>query len=123
MLHRLTQLQQKLQLDYKTNITQIHQNNQAVWKANNHGFKEGTFIPTGRSGRDVERCGEVWRSVETWSGAEGSGETQRGRDVEWAVPHSRVVGKSWEGYLRSKGSQSQARPPSPGFQCHEDKSS
>ena len=77
--------QQKLQLDYKTNITQIHQKS-AVWKSDNQGFKEVTFIQTGRRDRDM------------WRGAERHG------DVEWVVPHPRVVDKNWEGYLRGKGS-------------------
>ena len=34
----------------------------------------------------------------------------------------RVVDKNWEGYHRSEGSQPHTGPPSPGFQCQEDKS-
>ena len=30
--------------------------------------------------------------------------------------------KIWKGYLRSEESQPHTRPPSPGFQCQEDKS-
>ena len=74
--------------------------NQAVWKSDNQGFKEATFIQTGRRGRDacrgVERCGEVWRP-------------------RTAVPYPRVVDKYQEGYLGSEGFQPQTRPPSPGF--------
>ena len=41
---------------------------------------------------------------------------ERCRDTEQAVPHSCVVGKNWEGYLRSEGYQTQTGPPSPAFQ-------
>ena len=37
------------------------------------------------------------------------------------VSHAYVVDKKWERYLKSKGSQTQPRPPSPGPQHHEDK--
>ena len=75
--------------------------NRAIWKSNNQGFKEATFIQTGRRGGDVEMGREV---------------------VERAVPHSCVVDKNQEGYLRSERSQPQARPHSPGFQHQKDKS-
>ena len=39
--------------------------------------------------------------------------------VEWAVPNSCMVDKNQERYLRSKGSQPQTRPHSPGFQHRE----
>ena len=45
MLHLLVQPQ----LDLKTNNNQNCQKNQAVWKSNNQGFKEDTFIQTGAS--------------------------------------------------------------------------
>ena len=38
------------------------------------------------------------------------------------VPHRHVVDENWEGYLGSEESQPHTRPPSPGFQCQEDKS-
>ena len=68
--------------------------NWAVWKFNNQGIKEGTFIQTSRTGWDTEQ----------------------------AVPYPYVVDKNQEGYLRSKESKPHTRPPSPGFQCQEDKS-
>ena len=43
----------KLQLKYKTTITQNHQN-LVEWKPNNYGIKETTSIQTGRRGADVE---------------------------------------------------------------------
>ena len=56
MLSLLAQLQKKLQLDYKTNITQKEPSeNLAVWKSNNQGFKEATYIQMGRRGRDMQR--------------------------------------------------------------------
>ena len=74
MLSLLAQLQKKLQLDYKTNITQKEPSeNLAVWKSNNQGFKEATYIQPGRRDRDTERGGEV---------------------AEWVVPHSQVVDKN-----------------------------
>ena len=55
---------------------------------------------------------EAQRGVETeW----------HGEALEWVVPHSHVVGKHWEGYLRSQQSQPQTRIPSLGFQHQEDK--
>ena len=47
--------------------------------------------------------------------------TERG-DVGWEVPNPDAVDKNQEGYLGSKGSQPHTRPPTPGFQCQEDKS-
>ena len=43
--------------------------NRAVWKSNNQGFKEATFIQKSRRGRDMERQEEVqsWGSgMERW---------------------------------------------------------
>ena len=54
--------------------------NQAVWKSNNQRFEETTFIQMSRRGRDVERHREA---------------------MELTVPHSCVVDKNQEGYLRS----------------------
>ena len=48
-------------------------------------------------------------------------EAQRHGDVKQVVPHPHVLGKIQEGDLRSEGSQPHIRPPSPGFQCQEDK--
>ena len=50
--------------------------NQAVWKSDNHGTEEVTFIQMDK----------------------------RGGDAKWVVPHPCVVDKNWEGYLRSKQS-------------------
>ena len=51
-------------------------------------------------------------------------EVERHRQVvKWAVPHSCVVYKNQEGYLRNEGPQPQTRPSSsPRFQLQEDKS-
>ena len=77
-----------------------------MWKSNNQGFKEDTFIQTGRRDRDM-----VWH-----------GEVEVVMVAEWAVPHSLVVNKNWERNLGSKRSQPQARLHSLGFQHQEDKS-
>ena len=66
--------------------------NPAVWKSDNHGFKDGIFIQTGRRGGDSDSCKEAQRDGKV------------GRDEEWAVPHPHVVDKNWEGYLGSEGS-------------------
>ena len=42
--------------------------------------------------------------------------------MEWTVLHPCVVDKNQERYLGSEGSCAHTRPPSPGFQCKEDKS-
>ena len=50
---------------------------------------------------------------------------EMGREVaaaDWVVPHSCVVDKNQEGYLRSKQTQLQTRPLSPGFQHQQHKS-
>ena len=57
-------------------------------------------------------CRDTWRGVQM----------QRSRVAEQAVPHTCVVVKNQEGYLRSKGSQPCTRPPSPEFQHQEDRS-
>ena len=104
-----------------------------MWKSDNQGIKEVTFILIGGSGGDADMCREVQnhlsgdfeevesdggagRGADTWRGAESHG------DVEQVVPHPRVVDKNWEGYLGSEGSQPYTRPPSPGIHHQEDKS-
>ena len=61
--------------------------------------------------RHTKRCREMGRHREM----------QRHGVVQRVVPHSHVVDKNLEGYFRSKGFQPHIRPPSPGFECHEDK--
>ena len=41
-------------------------------------------------------------------------------DTDWAGPIWTWI-KIWEGYFRSKESQTHTKAPSPGFQCQEDK--
>ena len=65
-----TRLQNKYHLDSSEN--------QAVWKSDNQGFKEATFIQMGRRDGDTEWHGEV---------------------VEWVVPHLCVVNKNQEGFF------------------------
>ena len=103
MLHVLSQLQKKLQLDLKTNNTQDLQNIKLYGSLTTKDYRSHIH-PDGQ---------EEWRGVETWCGAE---------TVEWVVPHSHVVDKNWEGYLRRTGSQHQAKPHCLDFQCQEDKS-
>ena len=64
--------------------------NRAVWKSNNQGIKEATFIQIGRRGRDPEKLGEMQRGAE------------RHGDVEPVVLYPSVVDKNWEGYLGKK---------------------
>ena len=90
--------------------------NQTIWKSNHQGFKEATFIQTGRRGGDSEINGEVRRCGVVQRGGGGGGGSR------WVVPHSHVVHKNLEGYLGSEQPQPQARLHSPGFQCQEDKS-
>ena len=54
--------------------------NQAVWKSDNQGFKEATFIQMGRRGGVVEMGGEAVRAA-----------------AKWVVPHSHVVDKNQKG--------------------------
>ena len=91
-----TKITTKLQNNYNPESSE----NWAVWKSDNQGIKEITFIQQGRRG----------------------GDTRRHTGTEWAVTHLCVLDKNWERSLRSKGSQPNTRPPSPGFQCREDKS-
>ena len=94
-------------------ITTISQNkqqsqlseNQAVWKSDNQGFKEATFIQTGRRAESqnwAEKCRDA-----VWHG--------KAVAVEWEVPHM------WWIKIRRKQLEPQTRSPSPGFQCQEDK--
>ena len=89
----------KLQNNYHPELSE----NQAAWKTDNQGIKEVTFIQMGRRGKDVD----IHRDMEMWNGC-------------FSLPH--VVDKNQEGYLGSEGSQPHTIPPSPGFQCQEDKS-
>ena len=57
--------------------------NQAVWKSNNQGCKEATFIQLGRRGGDVEKHGEAQRGVERWKGTEMQSGMERPRDWNW----------------------------------------
>ena len=41
-----------------------------MWKSNNEGFKEATFIHTGRRGRDPQRHQDGWRHGVAQRGAE-----------------------------------------------------
>ena len=52
MAHLLTQPKQKLQLNYKTIITQNHQKIEHYGSPTTRGLKEVTFIQMGRRGRD-----------------------------------------------------------------------
>ena len=70
-----------------------------MWKSDNQVIKEVTFIQEGLRHGD----------------AQGGEEVQRHGDVEWEVPHPRVVDKNQEGYLRSEGSQLHTRQHRPGF--------
>ena len=73
-------------------ITTRHENkqhpepsgNQAVWKSDTQGFKEGTFIQMGGRGRVAASGGKTRRRAVV----------QRGGGSETVVPHSGVVEKS-----------------------------
>ena len=105
-------IQQKLQLDYKTSITQIHQ------KIELYGSLTTKDLQKPYPSRQVGGV-EMQRGVESH------------RDTKWhwelprhgmCRPTSTLVDKNQEGHLRIKGPQPQTRPPSPGFQCQEDMS-
>ena len=70
MLHLLAQSQKELELDVKQHPEPSE--NWTVWKSDKQGFKEATFIQTGRRGgeaemrREVWRAGEVQRSMAEW---------------------------------------------------------
>ena len=50
----------------KTKKQQELPENRAVWKSNNQGVKEETFIQTGRRGGDRQRGGEDTRQGSSW---------------------------------------------------------
>ena len=75
MLHLLAQLQE-LQLDYKTNITQIHHKIKMYGSPTTKDLKRPHS--SRRVGR-VEMCGEEWRSREEQRGME----TQSGMERRW----------------------------------------
>ena len=91
--------------------------NRTVWKSNNQGFKEATFIETMRGGGRGGDTEMVQRGKETQCGMERQAAKQA-----LAAPHSCVVDKNQEGYLGSEQSQPQARPHSTGFRDQEHKS-
>ena len=79
MLHLHAQLQQKLQLDYKTNITPIYQKIKLYASLTTKDLKKPrSFRLVGGTERQrgAERCGDA---------------------AEWVVPHSCVVDKNWQG--------------------------
>ena len=96
MLCLRAQLQQILQLDYKTNNAQIHQKIELYGSPTTKDLKK----PHLSRPQEGQRC---------------RGTERRGEAVEWAVQHSHVLGKNREGHLGSERSQPQARPLSPGF--------
>ena len=77
--------------------------NPTVWKSNNQGDKEETFMHTGRRGGDGQMGGEdLQQGVGWWTG----------QSVDRAVPHScadELGGKAGE----------RNRPCNPGLQCGE----
>ena len=118
MLRLLAQLQKKITTRLQNKYHPEPSENQTVWKSDNQGFK-ATFIQTRRRGEDAETDGRVQRGEEEWRGMET---TERCREaVEWAITHPHVVDKNQEGYLQSKGSQPQTRPPRLRIQHQEDK--
>ena len=70
MLRLLTQLQQKLQVGYKTNITQIHQ------KIELYGSPTTKDLKKPHSSRRVGEA-EMWKDRERWRGL------GRHEDLEW----------------------------------------
>ena len=85
---------QELQLTSKKPHPELPEN-QTVWKSDHQGFKEATFIQTGRRDGVTETGGDM-----VWHGEAVA--------VEKAIPHSCVVDKNEEEYLGSK--QSSPRP-------------
>ena len=98
------QSQQKLQLDYKTNITQNSQKIELYESPTTKGLKKS------HSSRQVGGAEMKTRR-----------DVQRHGDAEQVAPPPRVVDKNREGNLRSEGSQPHIRPLSLGFQHQEDK--
>ena len=78
----LVQLWQKLQLDSQNKFHPELSENRTVWKSNNQGFKEATFIQMDRRG------GGTGRGLERWKDTERHGNTNQ------AVPYPRVVDKN-----------------------------
>ena len=99
MAHLFVQPQQKLQLNYKTTITQTCQKIKLCESPTTKELKKS------HSSR--------------WVGEHGDAEMYG--DAEWAVPYPCVVDKNLDEYLVSEGSWPYTRAPSPGFQCQEDK--
>ena len=87
MLHLLAQLHKKLQLDYKTNITENGQKIELYESPTSKDFKKPLVS------RQVGGS-EMWRWMERY-----------GEVIEQALPHSHVVDKNWKGYLGSEQSQ------------------
>ena len=93
----------KLQLKYRTTITQEHQRwnwmevwqlqNWVEWKSNNDGIEGATSIYTGRRSTDAERTGPTPTQI----------------NIQ-------------EGYLWIEETQTHIMSPSPWSQCQEDKS-
>ena len=75
----LTQQQQKLQLNYKTTITQNHQKIELYGSSTTKELKKSSSF--------------------RWV---GGAEMRRLRDAEWVVPHSSVVDKNRGQYLGSE---------------------
>ena len=88
----------KITIELQNNYHPEPLENRAQWKSDNQGIKEITSIQMGRRSREVD----------TWN-----------ERCPCFYPH--VVGKNWEGNLRSKGSEPYTRPLSPGIQHQEDK--
>ena len=95
--------------------------NQTVWKFNNQGVKEKTFIQTSRRGGDGQPGGEVSQQRSGWQTGQGGNWLTRwgsGRrpDRQWlqeqAVPH--LCAEKQGG---TTGEQDRLR--NPGFQCGE----
>ena len=59
-----------------------------LWKSDNQGVKEETFIQTGRRGRD-RQLGQREHAARWWL-EDGAREGMRQQLVEWAVPHFHV---------------------------------
>ena len=70
MLHLLVLPQRELQLNLKKHPELSE--NLTIWKSDNQGFKEATFVQMGRRGREAEMDGEVRRCSVAWRDS-GSG--------------------------------------------------
>ena len=108
MLGLLVQPYKELQLDLKTTSKTVKKI-ELYGSPTTKDLKKPhspTRVGGAESQRQVERHGDVVLCREAV--------------VEWAVPHSHVVGENQDGYLEREQSHSQAKPHSPGFQCRED---